>query len=145
MDTYRAIGPLLRLFPAETAHGLALGALRLGLVPPALTRLLLLKVVGSRPARRASPEGERPFWRARASMACQMSAGLNMASSPYNHIPVMALGIKPQERRLGLSSFGFGAAPATARRTPDPPVVIPGTCASTCFRLEAHHGRRIML
>jgi len=35
MDTYRAIGPLLRLFPAETAHGLALGALRLGLVPPA--------------------------------------------------------------------------------------------------------------
>ncbi len=35
MDYYRAIGPLLRLFPAETAHGLALGALRLGLVPPA--------------------------------------------------------------------------------------------------------------
>ena len=35
MDTYRAIGPLLRLLPAETAHGLALGALRLGLVPPA--------------------------------------------------------------------------------------------------------------
>ncbi len=32
MDTYRAIGPLLRLFPAETAHGLALAALRLGLV-----------------------------------------------------------------------------------------------------------------
>ena len=38
MDTYRAIGPLLRLFPAETAHGLALGALRLGLVPPAPAR-----------------------------------------------------------------------------------------------------------
>ena len=38
MDTYRAIGPLLRLFPAETAHGLALGALRLGLVPPAPMR-----------------------------------------------------------------------------------------------------------
>jgi dihydroorotate dehydrogenase len=35
MDTYRAIGPLLRLFPAETAHGLALWALRLGLVPAA--------------------------------------------------------------------------------------------------------------
>ncbi len=35
MDTYRAIGPLLRLLPAETAHGLALGALRRGLVPPA--------------------------------------------------------------------------------------------------------------
>ena len=48
MDTYRAIGPLLRLLPAETAHGLALGALRLGLVPPAPARGMDDPVLASR-------------------------------------------------------------------------------------------------
>ncbi len=33
MDYYRAIGPLLRLAPAEAAHALTLWALRRGLVP----------------------------------------------------------------------------------------------------------------
>ncbi|MEE8516004.1 MAG: quinone-dependent dihydroorotate dehydrogenase [Alphaproteobacteria bacterium] len=33
MDSYRVIGPLVRLFPAEFSHNLTLAALRLGLVP----------------------------------------------------------------------------------------------------------------
>lgn len=35
MDYYRLIGPLLRKFPAEAAHTLALRALALGMLPPA--------------------------------------------------------------------------------------------------------------
>ncbi len=33
MDSYRVIGPLVRLFPAEFSHNLTLAALRLGLAP----------------------------------------------------------------------------------------------------------------
>ncbi len=36
-----------------------------------------------------------------------------------------------------LSSLGLGTAPATGGRTLDPPVVIPGICASTRFRKKA--------
>ncbi len=49
MDYYRAIGPLLRLVPAEAAHGFALRALKYGLVParPAEDdRLLACRVWG---------------------------------------------------------------------------------------------------
>src|SRR5439155_17078141 len=42
-------------------------------LPPGAVRLLLLNVVGSRPERRASPEGERPCFSARRSIARQMS------------------------------------------------------------------------
>ncbi len=43
-------------------------------LPSPVTRLLLLNVVGSRPARRASPEGDMPWRSANRSMARQMSA-----------------------------------------------------------------------
>ncbi len=42
-------------------------------------RLLLLKVVGSRPERRASPEADMPCFSARRSMARQTSACFNMS------------------------------------------------------------------
>src|SRR6266436_6930743 len=48
-------------------------------LPPGAVRLLLLKVVGSRPERRASPEAERPCFSARRSIARQMSLCRNMA------------------------------------------------------------------
>ena len=35
MDAFKLISPLLRLLPAEFAHGLTLRALMAGLVPPA--------------------------------------------------------------------------------------------------------------
>ena len=41
--------------------------------PPRERRLLTLKVVASSPARFASPEADRPFLEANASMAFQIS------------------------------------------------------------------------
>lgn len=49
MDHYRAIGPLLRLLPAEAAHGLTVRALKYGLVPAPRAeddRLLACRVWG---------------------------------------------------------------------------------------------------
>src|SRR5690606_1738980 len=47
-------------------------------LPPRDTRLLLLKVVGSSPALRASPETDRPCSAASASIAAQMLRCVNM-------------------------------------------------------------------
>ena len=60
-------------------------------LPSRVVRLLLLKVVGSRPARRANPEADSPCSRANRSMARQISEWRSMGTLSYK-VGIFALG-----------------------------------------------------